>query len=295
MKERIFKPIFIVGCGRSGTTIFNNTLSWHKDLAWISNYSNRLYPAFPASALSCKFYRSKLAKRLLGKLLPRPVEGYNLWNWCHPVVNSPNDPPLIDIDVSEESLSRCRILVNDHLRFSCKKRFVNKNTRNSRRIRYLNKVFPDALFIHILRDGRAVVASLLNVKWHKSHRLWITDESESTMPINNISKPLQMAAKLWQREVERILEDKNYLDGDRFLQIKYEDFVSTPILTMMEVCEFCNLDWSAEFEQYINSINLKNMNYRFNKRLTRDQITKLNSDIKPLAEKLGYNSGNLDD
>ena len=41
-------------------------------------------------------------------------------------------------------------------------RFVNKNLQNSFRVRLLNLIFPDAKFIHIIRDGRAVAFSLLN-------------------------------------------------------------------------------------------------------------------------------------
>ena len=39
-------------------------------------------------------------------------------------------------------------------------RFVNKNLQNSFRVRLLNLIFPDAKFIHIIRDGRAVAFSI---------------------------------------------------------------------------------------------------------------------------------------
>ena len=42
-----------------------------------------------------------------------------------------------------------------------KARFVNKHPRNSVRIDYLRRVFPDARFIHVIRDGRAVVSSIV--------------------------------------------------------------------------------------------------------------------------------------
>ena len=39
-------PVFIVGCGRSGTTIVYELLCEHPDFAWFSSYAER-WPAFP--------------------------------------------------------------------------------------------------------------------------------------------------------------------------------------------------------------------------------------------------------
>ena len=43
---KIKKPIFIIGSGRSGTTILYRLLCLHPDLCWFSNYSNR-FPYLP--------------------------------------------------------------------------------------------------------------------------------------------------------------------------------------------------------------------------------------------------------
>ena len=152
----------MVGAGRSGTSLFYEMLAWHEDLAWISNYSNRYYTHFPPSAMACRFYRLGIFKSLFGERSPKPAEGYKLWDWCHPVDNSPHDPPLTEDDVNPEIRQRCYKMVVDHLRYARKKRFLNKNTRNSRRIRYLNSIFRNSKFIHIIRDSRAVIASLVN-------------------------------------------------------------------------------------------------------------------------------------
>jgi len=288
MKDRIYKPIFIVGCGRSGTTIVNDILSWHKDLAWISNYSTKYYTRLATSAYLCKLYRSKFMQYMLGRRLPKPAEGNILWDWCHPVENSPYDPALAEIDVSPDAFSRCHKLVSDHIRYSGKKRFINKNTRNSRRIRYLNKIFPDSLFIHILRDGRAVVASLLNVRWWKRFKPWFINDRSFESPAETSPNPEELATQVWLSEVAKILDDKKCLDPHRYLEVKYEDFVSNPILAIRAMCNFCELEWSPDFEQHIKSIKITNMNYRYKERLTREQIQKLNKTIKELADRLGY-------
>ena len=43
MDNLIKKPIFIIGSGRSGTTVFYRFLSTHSELCWFSNYSDRFY------------------------------------------------------------------------------------------------------------------------------------------------------------------------------------------------------------------------------------------------------------
>ena len=42
MQNKIDRPIFIIGVGRSGTTILYNLLSIHPELCWFSRYSDML-------------------------------------------------------------------------------------------------------------------------------------------------------------------------------------------------------------------------------------------------------------
>lgn len=285
-KKGIYKPIFIVGCGRSGTTIFYEIMAWHKDLAWISNHSNWYYAMFPYVAGLCILYRSEIVKRLMGRRFPKPREGHRLWDWCHPVEDSPNDPPLDESDVTPKAFYRVQKMVIDHIRFSGKKRFVNKNTRNSRRIRYLNAIFPDAKFIHIIREGRAVVASL--IKFREKLTPWIIKRNDNVQFADNENRNVEIAALLWMEEVNKVLTDKKNLNPSQYYEIKYEDFIRSPIGTMREVCGFCELNWSDDFEEFIKRKQLKNLNYRFKERLTDKQITRVEEMIRIFSNNLGY-------
>ena len=285
-KKKIHKPIFIVGCGRSGTTIFYEIMAWHKDLAWISNYSNWYYSIFPYAAGLCVLYRSDFVKRLTGRRFPKPREGHRVWDWCHPVFESPNDPPLDESDVTPKSSFRVRKMVIDHIRYSGKKRFINKNTRNSRRIRYLNAIFPDAKFIHIIRDGRAVVASLN--KFREKLTPWILKENENLRLEDDADRNVEIAALLWMAETNKILNDKEDLHPSQYCEIKYEDLMRSPVATMKGVCRFCELNWSDEYAEFIKRKQLKNFNYRFKERLTDNQISKVEKMIRIFSHNLGY-------
>ena len=286
MKTRIEKPIFMVGAGRSGTTIIYEMLAWHKDLAWISNYSNRYYSNFPLSAIACRFYRARIAKKLLGARLPRPAEGYRVWNWCHPVDRSPHDPPLTEADVTPGIRKRCLKMVADHLRYAGKKRFVNKNTRNSRRIRYLNSIFKDGKFIHLIRDGRAVIASMVTV-WDKLGAWFICEKNSSRMSDIN-DKKLEIAAEIWMREVEIILQDKKSLNPSQYIEIRYENFVKAPADTIRKVCEFCEIEWTNEHGKFIEKRNVVNKNYRYKQRLSTREVQRIEEITGNLMNSLNY-------
>lgn len=285
-KKRIYKPIFIVGCGRSGTTIFYEIMAGHKDLAWISKHSNQYYSIFPYVAGLCILYRSEIVKKLLGRRFPKPREGHLLWDWCHPVGDSPNDPPLDESDVTPKIFYRVQKMVVDHIRYSGKKRFVNKNTRNSRRIRYLNAIFPDAKFIHIIREGRAVVASLN--KFREKLTPWITKENDNIQFVDNDNRNVEIAALLWMAEVDKVLTDKQKIFPSQYYELKYEDLVRSPVEIMREVCRYCELSWSDDFEKFIKRKQLKNFNYRFKERLTDKQIRRVEEMIRIFSYKLGY-------
>jgi hypothetical protein len=287
---QIKKPIFIVGSGRSGTTLLYEIMAWHKDLAWISNYSNRYYTHFPASVFMCNLHRLNIAKKIMGKRFPKPLEGYRLWDWCHPVEDSPNDPPLTEADVSPQVAMQCRKMVADHLKYSLKKRFLNKNTRNSRRIRYLNKIFPDSKFIHIIREGRAVAASLIHVKFWKWLKPWFLKTESNYNFSQDESEKLVIAAHLWMHEVNRVLSDKEKLDESQYHEVRYEDFTRFPVEIMRGVCDFCELKWNKEFEDFIKKKNIANLNYRYKERLSEIQIQSVEEIIQNFARSLNYNA-----
>ena len=123
---KIDRPIFIVGSGRSGTTILYNLLCGHANLAWFSNYSQR-WPKYPQLALLSWFYTIEPLRRRSIKGLPIPAEAHALWDYCKPVSDSPGDPPLTEEDASSKDIARIRKMVALYMRYQRKPRFINKN------------------------------------------------------------------------------------------------------------------------------------------------------------------------
>jgi len=157
-KNNIFKPIFIFGVSRSGTTVFYNMFAHHPDLAFISNF-NVKFPKTPYIwHINSLFGKAGLRARLV-----KPDEAYPLFNSIFPGYANPIRN-LRSHDVSKEVCEGIRNLVNRNLIIQGKRRFVYKYT-GWPRIGFFNAIFQDALFIHIIRDGRAVANSKLSVPW----------------------------------------------------------------------------------------------------------------------------------
>ena len=147
-------PIFIVGTGRCGSTMFHDVLSLHPALGWLSQYVQK-YPRQPMRNARLV----GMAKNgWLGKVLRRhlyPAEPYRFWETHCPGFSTPFRD-LLASDLTPKSAQAMRQAVDqanpDGLRFLAK-------ITGWPRIGLLGEAFPDARFVHVIRDGRSVVNS----------------------------------------------------------------------------------------------------------------------------------------
>ncbi len=167
-------PIFFIGMPRSGTTVVFEAFAAHPHLGWVSNYSSR-FPKWPVlnyimrltenNRWSIRGSKRQYGKvSLINKLLPKPKEGYPFWEmYCGKnFLWDFHLEPLFD--AQEEK--KLRSVFEKTLKYQGKTRLATKLT-GPPRISYLRSIFPDAVFVHVVRDGRAVVDSLLRVDFWK--------------------------------------------------------------------------------------------------------------------------------
>lgn len=287
--ETIDRPIFLLGCGRSGTTVIYDILCGHPRFGWFSSYSQR-WPRHPELAMLSVLHDIDFLRRHPFKGFPAPSEGHTVWDVCKPVPDSPGDPPLTEEDADDETIARARRMVALHLRYQRKSRFINKNTRNTRRLRFLDRIFPDARFVHVLRDPLAVTASLLKVRFWPTLKVWSEERiTPRTWEVRG-GDPAVLAARLWVAEVEAALQDREILDLDdsRYLEVHYEELVEQPGKAVARVLAFAGLNPSPRFERHLARFKLQNMNHKFRWRLSPSQIARIRRITGPLAERLGY-------
>jgi hypothetical protein len=219
---------------------------------------------------------------------PEPVEAHELWDMFHPVENSKGGPPFVEEDAAAADRQGMRLFIANILRFSRRARFLNKNTRNTRRIRYLQAIFPDACFIHIIRDGRAVANSFLNIDWWPRLSVWWANGRTTTQLEREGADPVMVAAQMWKSEVERVLQDAEYVSPERYIEVRYEKLMQYPIRTMLGVLDFCGLSWTSEFQEHIEAFDIKTRNFKWMDRFTAQQMDCINKEIGPLLEQLEY-------
>jgi hypothetical protein len=193
-------PFFIVGAPRTGSTLLRRLLCAHSRVAIPPE------TGFMAEYLAADHIPLDRRKRLLTR---DPELGY--WGLA------PEDTDLARCG----SIGACFALL--HERYASaqgKDVWGNKTPRLVWHGELLLRHFPDARFVHLVRDGRAVARSLRASKAHRLH--------------------VQQGARRYARDTARGLA----LERDhpnRCLRVYYENLIQAPEATLREVCAFIDI------------------------------------------------------
>lgn len=90
----------------------------------------------------------------------------------------------------------------------------------------ITKLFPEAHFIHVIRDGRDVALSLQKCWW--------------------TSNDLKEQAVSWSERVTTIRQARSA----HYMEIRYEELVQSPEATLQRVCEYLDLPFQMEMLLY---------------------------------------------
>jgi hypothetical protein len=192
------------------------------------------------------------------------VEGYALWDRCGPIDARLRNAALSAADVDAEHAQRVRDLVAAHLR----------------------AIFPDALFLHVIRDPRAVVASLLAVHWWPDLPLWWSDDRTPRALAADGAKPEAVAAEHWVRSVERLLADSRSLPPTHYLEIRYEEFSESPEAVLSRVSAFAGLSSSPRLAESVSTVASQDDKYK--SQFGDEELRTVERIVAPLARRLGY-------
>ena len=177
------EPIFIIGMPRSGSSAFYNTLACHPDLGWISQSTKKFPTSAPLSRLMTVFRPS-----------PPPTEGHRIWRRFARA----EDDVLGREHATPAARSYYTRLVAAHLAVQRKSRFLSKHPRNSLRMEFLDEIFPGSWFLHLIRDGRAVARSLLEMRErHGGHDRYWGIRPPGWRDLSRL-EPVESVARQWQ-------------------------------------------------------------------------------------------------
>ena len=272
--QRLSNPIIFIGPGRSGSTIISEVILAHESLGWSSNYQeyfprvamvNLLRPLFDNRYWRVTGEKGQLNKvRFLNTLLPRPAEAFPFWDHITRSEIDFSRGFLLDEIATDKEKNRIRKAVSRIVAWQGKQRFSMKITGPGR-ISYLQSIFPDALFVNVVRDPIATVHSLLKVPFWKDlgmHRLWWTGAySESEVARFEKIKDDPVASTAFQlNKVLKTTEVEAENCGAQMLTVPYEQFVANPRESVEEICKFLDLELSKPLLEKLEQTSIHDRN-----------------------------------
>ena len=307
---KIIEPIIIIGAPRSGTTLLFSILSSSHELWSLYRETHDIFEG--------SHNHPSKKNWTMGNKLDENDAPPELIRWIHSelkrkVINYQRIFPnmVSAIDKKRGAQKIFYILGQFSKIFKNKKiRIVEKTPKNCLRIPFINRIFPDALYIFITRDGRANVSALIE-GWQTKGRFETYD-----LPVNlNIhgyegKKWKFVLPPGWQKFVsgkvlaevcafqyiscneEAIRSFKN-IPNNRILKVKFEDLITEPIKTIKKICNFAKIKYEKGIKKCSENLPVVNITSRPSidndwQQKHREDIEKIIPLIKPTMEALGY-------
>ena len=88
-------------------------------------------------------------------------------------------------------------------------------------------MFPDARFVSLVRDGRAVAVSLSHVDWWATSRVWFYDGTPVQWAAEG-RDPWELCARNWVEELDAVDAGLAQVPEDQVLHVRYEDLLGDP-------------------------------------------------------------------
>ena len=272
--NQITRQIFIGGCSRSGTTLLGSMLGVHSNCICSpeSHFKIGILRHFAGNFrhINLKEVMTYLARHWRFQIWELPIDidpieseadgdGYgDMLNW------------IVSQYAQREGKSGAQL-------------WIDHTPENISYASTLIELFPDAKFIHLVRDGRGVAASILPLDWGP----------------NSIVK----AARWWMRMVSFGLAAEACLLPDRIMQVKYEALVANPEETLRSICRFLDIPYETSMKeangfrpprytlrqhQFVGHKPDKQVSNRWKTRLTPREIEIFENQTRNFLTYLGY-------
>ena len=245
-------PVFVLGTGRCGSTLVHEVLARHGDTGFMTNLDDLHLVASTA-------WQNELWRRLPAGVTRKggtrfaPSEGYRaLAREVGPVLVEPMRD-LVASDATPWLRERLTTFIDRRAERIGAPVFLHKLT-GWPRSGLLDTCFGDAVFVEVVRDGRAVASSWLQMAWWRGHRgpsEWhfgpLAPEAEQEWLESGRSFPA-LAALGWRVLMEAYDEARALVPEVRWLRVRYEEVVADPREGFARVLDAVGLPWTREFE-----------------------------------------------
>ena len=217
------RPIFVVGCDRSGTTLLRLMLTCHPAIC-IPPESTFLLKLKPRWAK--RGFRSAVDVDHVCEELFSCDEKFLEWNVDRSELTSRLNQMLpFSFSQFVAAVYDAYLQAEDGTAIF----WGDKNPSYVRHVGELTDLFPHGRFVHVVRDGRAVYNSFLS--------------SNRKMPNPVFPEDPFVAAHYWMSALQATAP---FRSESNFYELRYEDLVSDPETELASVCEFLCLDFDPK-------------------------------------------------
>ncbi len=210
-------PIFVVSSPRSGSTLFRLLIDAHPRIgmappAWLYDYFHPFLYSYGDLA------REENLLALAKDLIDAPT----IAKW--PISMTPAE--LVEIAAEPSFRGLYDALHRRYAEKSAKTRWGEKTPRNAFWMDEIAADFPDALFIHLIRDGRDTALDIANAPF--------------------FPETIYSAAKLWTDSVKAATDSGNRLPKGSYYEIHYEALCENPATELEKLCDFMGEAFAPE-------------------------------------------------
>lgn len=279
------RPVIVVGTHRSGTTFLGSVLDRHPDVAFWEE--------------------------------PRHI-------WVRGNTRTPDD--RLDASHARPHVARAirAAFARRQLR-DRKPRFAEKTPSNCLRLPFIDAVYPNARYVHIYRDGRAVVSSTLRMLTSSApNRSWVVRRLLATPPwewpsyasrffdtvwarlttgrmrywgprpegwrswVENGDPLHAVVAKQWVGVTRPVLDFREHVDPSRWLEFRYEDLASDPGAHLGRILEHCELRDAPEVSAFIERETNASRRDGWRREIDPAHLEEIRPILEPTLNRLGY-------
>ena len=208
-------PFFIVGSARSGTTLLRLILNAHPDVA-----------VPPESRFIVELY-SNNDEVDVDTFLTALSAHKRFQTWDIPIAVVRDEIDRTGMIAYSDAIRATYVA---YARANGKTLWGDKTPRYVENLDLLARLFPEARFVHLIRDGRNVALSYANVPFGP--------------------KTVGQAAALWAKRVMAGRDACDRIGRDRYLEIRYEDLVEDAEGETKDICGFLDLTFDAGMMDY---------------------------------------------
>ncbi|EEW24562.1 sulfotransferase family protein [Rhodobacter ferrooxidans] len=236
-------PVFIIGTGRSGTTILGIVLSMHRDVGFLNEPKLLWHTVIGSEDLIGSYGRGAARYRLAAA------------------------------DATAEARLAVERIYGAYLRLGRSRRLVDKYPEMMFRVPFLRALFPDARFLFLSRDGWDTCSSVgqwssqhgTRVKgethdwWGADQRKWQLlvaqiipghpDLAPHAAALRDLSDHQAMAAVEWIVTMREGLQQM-HAHADAVMHVPYEGLCQRPVETVRRIEAFLGLPADPVFESY---------------------------------------------